>query len=95
MENDILNHASLNDFMPINGNAVEALTFIRDHITPEILDYLERDENVDENDLTDHFWNFLHPRIVTIAKPRFDSGFYFQSKMNGSILMSVIPVKKT
>lgn len=70
---------SLNDFMPINGNAIEALTFISDHITPEILDYLEREANDDENDLKDHFWFFLHPRIVTIAKPRFDSGFYSDS----------------
>ncbi len=71
--------ASLNDFMPIDGNAIEALTFIRDYITPEILDYLEREADINENDLTDHFWNFLHPRIVTIAKPRFDSGFYSDS----------------
>ena len=70
---------SLNHFMPISGNAIEALTFINDHITPEILDYLEREANVDENDLTDHFWDILHPRIVTIAKPRFDSGFYSDS----------------
>ncbi|BBO69647.1 hypothetical protein DSCA_35770 [Desulfosarcina alkanivorans] len=67
--------ASLNDFLPIDGNAIEALTFIRDHITPEILDYLEKEANVDENDLSEHFWCFLHPRIVTIAKPRFDTGF--------------------
>lgn len=71
--------ASIDEFMPINGNAIEALTFIRDHITPEILDYLEMEESADENDLTDHFWNFLHPRIVTIARPRFDSGFYSDS----------------
>jgi len=71
--------ASLNDFMPISGNAIEALTFISDHITPEILDYLEREANVDENDLEDHLWDILHPRVVTIAKPRFDSGFYTDS----------------
>jgi uncharacterized protein (TIGR02391 family) len=71
--------ASLNDFMPISGNAIEALTFISDHITPEILDYLEREANADENDLADHFWDILHPRVATIAKPRFDSGFYSDS----------------
>jgi len=71
--------ASLNDFMPISGNAIEALTFISDHITPEILDYLEREANVDENNFADHFWDILHPRVVTIAKPRFDSGFYSDS----------------
>jgi len=71
--------ASLNDFMPINGNAIEALTFIGEHITPEILDYLERETNVDEDDLVDYFWDILHPRVVTIAKPRFDSGFYSDS----------------
>jgi len=71
--------ASLNDFMPINGNAIETLTFIRDHITPEILDYLENGANVDDNDQKDQFWNFLHPRIAMIAKPRFDSGFYSDS----------------
>ena len=70
---------TLNNFIPINGNAIEALTFISEHITPEILDYLEREVTVEENDPADLFWDILHPRVVTIAKPRFDSGFYSDS----------------
>lgn len=32
---------SVEQFMPLHGNAVEALTFISDHVTPEVLDLLE------------------------------------------------------
>lgn len=67
---------SLNNFMPINGNAIEALTFISNHITPEILDHIERADNIDNNDPLEFLWDILHPRIVSIAKPRFDLGFY-------------------
>ena len=34
---------SLEEFIPINGNALEALTYISDYIRPEVFDQLDRD----------------------------------------------------
>ena len=32
---------SIEQFLPLHGNAVEALTFITDHVTPEVMSFLE------------------------------------------------------
>ncbi|GAB6147022.1 TIGR02391 family protein [Desulfocicer niacini] len=71
-------YTSLCDFVPIDGNAFDALTFISCHITPEVLNRIEN-ADVSEDNHEFHFWDILHPRIVAIAKPRFDAEFYSDS----------------
>jgi pyrimidine deaminase RibD-like protein len=39
---------SVKDFLPLHGNAVEALTFISDHVRPEVLALLEADVTLSE-----------------------------------------------
>ena len=67
---------SLGDMLPLNGNAIETLTFVADHVRPEILDFMEAKAEIVEPTDNDIVWQPMHPRIRSLAKPRYDAGFY-------------------
>jgi uncharacterized protein (TIGR02391 family) len=64
--------------LPVQHNAIEVLESVRNYITPEVLRLLERID-VDALPAAESFWDFIHPRIKAIAKPRFEAGFYADS----------------
>lgn len=77
----LLGRSDLSDaiegFQPIQGNAFETLTFIADHIAPEVSALLDSAAKETEGEVAgDEIWALIHPRIRALAKPRFDAGFY-------------------
>jgi len=64
--------------LPVKFTAVEVLIGVGNYIIPETKRMLEV---VDINPVPEEnsFWDFIHPRIKSISKPRFDSGFYGDS----------------
>lgn len=62
--------------IPLRGNAPMALTRVQDFVLPEIR-YLVEHNDVDEQpDPNEIFWQLLHPRIVALARPRFEKRLY-------------------
>lgn len=60
--------------LPVHFTAVEVLEGVRNYIVPEtkrMLELVDISPAPEENS----FWDYVHPRIKAIAKPRFDSGF--------------------
>lgn len=66
----------LQKMLPLNGNAISALTIVQDFILPEIRQNLEQVSTDTAPDPNEAFWQLLHPRISALARPRFDGGFY-------------------
>ena len=66
----------LNEALPLEGNAVEALERAKGFVLPEIRRLLEHSDIDSEPTPTDWFWELIHPRICALAKPRFDAGFF-------------------
>lgn len=64
--------------LPVSHNAIEVLESVRNYVIPETLRMLER-VDADAGPAPDSFWDFVHPRIKAIAKPRFEAGFYADS----------------
>lgn len=64
--------------IPVRFTATEVLLSINNYIIPETKRMLEL---VDVTPILEEssFWDFIHPRIKCISKPRFDSGFYGDS----------------
>lgn len=68
--------AQIHALLPLRGDAIKALTRIQDFILPEI-QHLIDSTNIDGQPGTNEaFWQLLHPRIVALARPRFEQGFY-------------------
>lgn len=68
--------AHMKDMTPLRGDAVEALDLIQAFVVPEARRLIEV-SNIDVPESpTQWFWEFLHPRICALAKPRFEAGFY-------------------
>ncbi len=66
----------LNETLPLEGNAVEALERAKGFVLPEIRRLLEHGDIESEPTPTDWFWELIHPRICALAKPRYDAGFF-------------------
>ncbi len=66
----------IQELIPLEGNAPEALTRIQDFVLPEIRHLLEHTSIDEQPDPNETFWQLLHPRIVALARPRFEKGFY-------------------
>ena len=64
------------ELIPLQVNAPEALTRVQDFVLPEIRHLLEHADADDQPDPNETFWQLLHPRIVALARPRFERGFY-------------------
>lgn len=67
---------SLINFLPLNGNAVEAIEMTKGYVIPEIRRLIEKSDIESEQTPIDWFWEFLHPRICSLAKSRFNSGYF-------------------
>jgi uncharacterized protein (TIGR02391 family) len=68
--------SQIQELVPLQMNAPEALTRIQDFVLPEIrhvFEYVDVDEQPDSNET---FWQFLHPRIVALTRPRFEQKLY-------------------
>lgn len=46
------------------------------YVLPEIRRLMEQTEIKTSPHPTDRFWDFDHPRIKSLAKPRFEAGFF-------------------
>ena len=57
-------------------NAPEALTVIQTYVLPETWHQFEQTDVDTQPDPTESFWQLLHPRIVALARPRFEQGFF-------------------
>jgi len=66
----------IQELIPLQVNAPEALTRIQDFVLPEIRHLLEHTGVDEQPDPNETFWQLLHPRIVALARPRFEKGFY-------------------
>lgn len=68
--------AHLQDMTPLQGNAVESLETIQNFIIPEVRRLLAATDIEKPQSPTQWFWEFVHPRICAIARPRFEAGFF-------------------
>lgn len=66
----------IQELIPLRANAPEALTRVQDFVIPEIRHLLEHAGVDEQPDPNESFWQLLHPRIVALARPRFENGFY-------------------
>jgi len=68
--------AEMQDLVPLEANAPQSLTRVQDYVLPEIRHLLEHMDIDKAPDATEAFWQLLHPRIVALARPRFEQGFF-------------------
>lgn len=68
--------AHLQDMTPLQGNAVESLETIQNFIIPAVRRLLAATDIEKPQSPTQWFWEFVHPRICAIARPRFEAGFF-------------------
>ncbi len=67
---------ALNELLPLDGNAVEALERTQGFILPEVRRLFDQGDIDAAPTPTDWFWELVHPRICALAKPRYDAGFF-------------------
>ena len=68
--------AHMQDMTPLQGNAVEALNLIQAFVIPEARHLIEASDIDTPASPTQWFWQFVHPRVRALAKPRFEAGFF-------------------
>ncbi len=68
--------AQMQDMTPLQGNAVESLSIIQSFVIPEARRLLAGTDIESPPSPTQWFWQFVHPRICALARPRFEAGFY-------------------
>ncbi len=68
--------AHLRDMAPLRGNAPEALSTLQDFVIPEARRLLRATDIETPRSPTQWFWDFVHPRICELARPRFEAGFF-------------------
>ena len=61
---------------PLNGNAVECLEIVQTFVIPEVRRLLATTDIESPASPTQWFWEFVHPRIRALARPRFEAGFF-------------------
>ena len=61
---------------PLQGNAVESLEIIKSFVVPQARRLLATTDIEAVTKPTDWFWQFIHPRVATLARPRFEAGFF-------------------
>lgn len=66
----------LQQLLPLRCSAPEAMERIRGYVLPEIRRLMEQTEIDSSPKPTDWFWDFVHPRIKSLARPRFEAGFF-------------------
>jgi uncharacterized protein (TIGR02391 family) len=66
----------LRGMLPPHGNAVASLEIIKRFIVPEARRLLATSDVECPPDATQWFWDFVHPRICALARPRYQAGFF-------------------
>lgn len=66
----------MKDMTPLRGDAVEALDLIQAFVIPEARRLIEASDIDTPESPTQWFWEFVHPRVRALAKPRFEAGFF-------------------
>src|SRR5664279_1091016 len=66
----------LRNMTPLQGNAIESLSTLQGFIVPEARRLLAATDIETLHSTTQWFWEFVHPRICALARPRFEAGFY-------------------
>lgn len=61
---------------PLNGNAIESLDTVQNFVVPEAKRLLSSTDIEQAKSPTQWFWEFVHPRICALARPRFEAGFF-------------------
>jgi uncharacterized protein (TIGR02391 family) len=68
--------AHLRDMPPLRGNAAESLSTLQDFVIPEARRLLAATDIEKPRSPTQWFWEFVHPRVCALARPRFEAGFF-------------------
>jgi uncharacterized protein (TIGR02391 family) len=68
--------AQLNNITPVRGTAEESLALIQSFVIPEARRLLSKTDVEDSPNPTQWFWQFVHPRVCALARPRFEAGFF-------------------
>jgi uncharacterized protein (TIGR02391 family) len=72
-------YTQIENMTPVRCNAVEILDKLKNVIIPEARRQIQLLNLEDIRNEDHYFWQNIHPKIVEIAKPRFDAGFYADS----------------
>jgi uncharacterized protein (TIGR02391 family) len=68
--------AQMQSMTPLQGNAIESLATIQSFVIPEARKLLVETNIENPTSPTQWFWQFVHPRICALARPRFEAGFF-------------------
>ena len=68
--------SSMRGMTPLQGDAVESLQMIQSFTVPEARRLLSRTDVEEIPSPIDWFWELVHPRVATLARPRFEAGFF-------------------
>jgi len=68
--------ATMEGMTPLRGNAVEALELVQSFVIPEARRLATASDIETPPNPTEWFWQFVHPRINALARPRFEAGFF-------------------
>ena len=68
--------AHLRDMTPLQGNAVVSLETLQSYVVPEARRLLAASDIESSQSPNQWFWEFVHPRICALARPRFEAGFF-------------------
>lgn len=68
--------AQLQELTPVQGNAIPGLELLQSYVVPEVHRLLEQTDLEAEAGPTQWFWDFVHPRIAALARPRYEAGFF-------------------
>lgn len=68
--------SQMQSMTPLNGNAVECLEIVQTFVIPEARRLLATTDIDSPASPTQWFWEFVHPRIRALARPRFEAGFF-------------------
>ena len=67
---------SMQGMTPLRGSAVESLEVIQSFTLPEARRLLSITDVEEAPSSTDWFWQFVHPEVAVLARPRFEAGFF-------------------
>jgi uncharacterized protein (TIGR02391 family) len=68
--------AHLQEMTPIQGDAITALETIQGYVIPEVRRLVTVADVDAKAEPTLWFWEFVHPRIAALARPRYEAGFF-------------------
>lgn len=66
----------LDGMTPLRGNAVEALYLVQSVVVPEARRLASTSNIEQQRNPIEWFWEFVHPRVKALAKPRYEAGFF-------------------